>query len=223
VPVLERWSAARTKTLYSRDRFVAINRSISVKKSFIAHATIRTRDKCLDVGGTESDMNWDAIAAVSDAVGAIAVVVSLLYLSTQIRHGTKTAEDSAFRDIFATLTGHIDTMIEPPNREVILKGLSDYQSLAGEEKFTFDGVFVMLVTLVESTVISNAAELVKDETMENFGFYLRTRYFAYQGARDWWNDSKAIYIPELQTWFDQMIAKADPNSDFWGIKVPPNQ
>ena len=30
-------------------------------------------------------MNWDAISAISEAVGVIAVVISLLYLAFQIR------------------------------------------------------------------------------------------------------------------------------------------
>jgi len=34
-------------------------------------------------------MNWDAIGAVAEALGALAVVVTLLYLSTQIRQNSK--------------------------------------------------------------------------------------------------------------------------------------
>ena len=34
-------------------------------------------------------MNWDAIGAVGDAVSAIAVVVSLLYLATQVRQSNR--------------------------------------------------------------------------------------------------------------------------------------
>jgi len=34
-------------------------------------------------------MNWDAIGAVGEALGALAVVVTLIYLSTQIRQNSK--------------------------------------------------------------------------------------------------------------------------------------
>jgi hypothetical protein len=33
-------------------------------------------------------MNWEAIAAVGELIGALAVVVSIVYLSVQIRHNT---------------------------------------------------------------------------------------------------------------------------------------
>jgi hypothetical protein len=46
-------------------------------------------------------MNWDAIGALAETIGALAVVISLIYLAVQIRSGTKalrtTLRDSAFR------------------------------------------------------------------------------------------------------------------------------
>ncbi len=42
----------------------------------------------------EGIMNWDAISAVGEIVGALAVVVSLIYLAAQIRQNTKVARAS---------------------------------------------------------------------------------------------------------------------------------
>lgn len=39
-------------------------------------------------------MNWDAIGAISEAVGALAVVVTLAYLATQIRYAKVAAGDA---------------------------------------------------------------------------------------------------------------------------------
>ena len=39
-------------------------------------------------------MNWDAVGALSEAVGAITVVVTLAYLATQIRYAKVAASDS---------------------------------------------------------------------------------------------------------------------------------
>ena len=48
-------------------------------------------------------MNWDAISAVSDAVGAAAVVVTLAYLAIQIRQNTQ-LNASALRQSFYDYT-----------------------------------------------------------------------------------------------------------------------
>lgn len=37
-------------------------------------------------------MNWDAIGAIEEIIGALAVVISLVYLATQIRQNNKLAQ-----------------------------------------------------------------------------------------------------------------------------------
>lgn len=39
-------------------------------------------------------MNWDALAAIAEALGAIAVLTSLVYLATQIRQNTRMIKSS---------------------------------------------------------------------------------------------------------------------------------
>ncbi len=46
-------------------------------------------------------MNWDAIGAIGEISGAIAVVATLLYLSKQIRQNSRSVEISALRDTTA--------------------------------------------------------------------------------------------------------------------------
>jgi len=43
-------------------------------------------------------MNWDAIGAIGETIGAIAVVVSILYLAIQIRSNTRATKASASFD-----------------------------------------------------------------------------------------------------------------------------
>jgi hypothetical protein len=46
-------------------------------------------------------MNWDAIGAVGEIIGAVAVVVSLVYLASQLRQANEIARQSAYRDFQA--------------------------------------------------------------------------------------------------------------------------
>jgi hypothetical protein len=159
-------------------------------------------------------MNWDLVAAVSEVVGAFAVVLSLLYLATQIRHSTKTTEDAAFRDVFSALTVQWASMVEGPNADVMLKGLDDFKSLCARDKYVFDGLMAGFVTLAESTILSHDAKFISDETMDNWGCLVRTRYLPYKGWRDWWRESKEIYHPHAQVWFDRQLEKTDEAADF---------
>lgn len=48
-------------------------------------------------------MNWEAISAISEVVGAVAVVVSLIYLALQIRQNTKVVRGTTLDSITDTL------------------------------------------------------------------------------------------------------------------------
>jgi hypothetical protein len=44
-------------------------------------------------------MNWDAIGAIAEAVGALAVIITLVYLTFQLRQNTKAIEHSTSRGV----------------------------------------------------------------------------------------------------------------------------
>ena len=163
-------------------------------------------------------MNWDAIGALGEIVGAAAVVFSLVYLSIQIRLGAQATQDSATRDIFIAITSHLGVMSDPANTATLLKGLIDFDALEPAEKMTFDKLMTGFVTLAESIFISAGARIVEDEQTENFAFYLRTRYFAYPGAHRWWEGAKGTFGVAAQDWVERQLRESDLDSDHWNIK-----
>ena len=44
-------------------------------------------------------VNWEAIGAIGEIVGAIAVVLTLFYLAAQIRHSSKLARNTAMQEV----------------------------------------------------------------------------------------------------------------------------
>ncbi len=78
-------------------------------------------------------MNWDAIGAVADAIGAVVVVVTLIYLTIQIRQNTKAIEHSTDRAVFDDAFKWMYTLIEDPDiAELYIAGMK------GEEQTTSD-------------------------------------------------------------------------------------
>jgi hypothetical protein len=163
-------------------------------------------------------MNWDAIGAIGEVIGAIAVVLSLIYLSFQIRHSTKAWGDASFRSVVDSTGDQIRAMIEPSNRGIVLKGLGDYRSLGSKEKFVFDGELLQLLVVAESSSVAHAAELVQEQLLEDWRYSLSTRYFPYRGFSEWWVSARGDCGLQFQKWIDGGIAKADRESGIWGIK-----
>ncbi len=57
-------------------------------------------------------MNWDAISAVSEIVGAVAVVISLIYVAAQIRQNTKMMRTAAKQSLTEASQNLIYTAID---------------------------------------------------------------------------------------------------------------
>jgi hypothetical protein len=56
-------------------------------------------------------MSWDALAAIAEALGAVAVLASLVYLATQVRQNTQMMKSSIRQQLTAT------------SQDVIFKGI----------------------------------------------------------------------------------------------------
>ena len=67
-------------------------------------------------------MDWDAAGAVGEILGAVAVLLTLLYLAAQIRQANKMAHFETTREIMAQFNAcnHL-IATEPTIREVLLK------------------------------------------------------------------------------------------------------
>jgi len=163
-------------------------------------------------------MNWEAVGAAAELLGAIGVIASLLYLATQIRQSTRTAEDGALRGMVAAINHQLHEMLTPENLAVLLSGFSEYEKLDGSATFRFDSLIAGYLNIIESSINSNQAMLLADDTMENWGYYVRTRFLAYGGTLTWWEEAQGYFSPEMREWMKIQIACTDMDSDIWGIK-----
>ena len=102
-------------------------------------------------------MNWDAIGAIGEIVGAIAVVATLLYLARQTRVTGK-ATVSASRSASAMAIAELDREIarDPQLAQVFLKStqseIADYDDL---EWLRFTGFARSLIGLIEEQYVQS--------------------------------------------------------------------
>ena len=163
-------------------------------------------------------MNWEAMGAIGETLGAAGVIVTLVYLAVQIRDSNRVAEDASFENKLALGIASIHEMIKGEHGNVVMKGLLYYDELRGREKLIFDNVMNSWFTVIALALFSRDRDLMDDESTENLSFTLRTRFFPYSGIHAWWSESKGLFRPEARQWFEQEMAKADMESDFYGTK-----
>ena len=76
-------------------------------------------------------MNWEAISAIGQIVGALAVVVSLIYLATEIRSNARSARQLSLESV-NRWAGPIGIRIYA---ELWIRGLNDFESLESGDRW----------------------------------------------------------------------------------------
>ena len=83
-------------------------------------------------------MNWDAISAISQLVGSLAVVLSVLYLAVQVHQSTRVAKLAMQDAAAAALRDVTKPFMENAELERIWRvGLEDIGALSVEERARF--------------------------------------------------------------------------------------
>lgn len=95
-------------------------------------------------------MNWEAIAAIAELAGALAVVISLVYLASQVRSGTRTLKTTTRDSSFVSLMDFNHAVMSDPDLAYIFQvGCHDYDALEERERARLVHVFYSFFKMFE--------------------------------------------------------------------------
>jgi len=99
-------------------------------------------------------MNWDAIGAIGEIVGAVAVVISLLYLALQMRQNNKLVERNAVKEVIAERAEYNKFVASSPElSELYWKGMSNPEQLSEAEWLRYLSLFAPMARQLEASFI----------------------------------------------------------------------
>jgi len=90
-------------------------------------------------------VNWEAVGALGEIIGAAAVVVSLIYLASQIRAQNREARAAAVHQVMHEYSEMISRLHEPEMADVWVRAHEDFGSLSPPERLRF--VVYMMVAM----------------------------------------------------------------------------
>ncbi len=142
-------------------------------------------------------INWEAIAAIAGLLGAIGVIVTLIYLSTQIKQNNKQLRGEATTAVYEyqrTLTQMLSADTEL--YKIALRGNEDLNSLTEWEKQRFT-----LWCLHETGMWEMCHKLYKQGALNEALYYGKVKYWlqlhSSPGRRDWWNTHAVMLSDEF--------------------------
>ena len=79
-------------------------------------------------------MNWEAIAASGEMLGGLVVMVSVVYLATQVRQGNRHAQAAAEADLTSSMNQILkDWVTDEKTIATIQRGFDDFHALTKAE------------------------------------------------------------------------------------------
>ena len=154
-------------------------------------------------------MNWDAIGASSELVGAIAVVVTLVYLALQVHQNTRVLRSQGLQSAIEKYLCNIDNVTKSPaEAEIFRRGLNDFESLPPGEQGSFHSQMHSLLHGFNNVWNLHKAGLLPDfELVAMRGLFVS--HLICPGAQSWWNSFKDVPPPHLVEYLDDAIGEAD--------------
>lgn len=83
-------------------------------------------------------MSWDAVGAIAETIGALAVLATLAYLALQIRQNTRSTDSAVLQGMWDNLQAlQLALSQDPDLARLVIKANREYESLTPEEALRF--------------------------------------------------------------------------------------
>ena len=120
-------------------------------------------------------MNWEAVGAIGETVGALAVVISLVYLATQIRNQNKESKLAAVHEILVAFRESIQVFTSVELGKTLSKANEDWSSLSDAEVLNLLSGLLPMMRLWEEAFIQNQNGRLENRIWKG----INTAYSAY--------------------------------------------
>ncbi len=147
-------------------------------------------------------MNWDAVGAIAEIIGAVAVVATLLYLAVQIRQANRQDLLGSFQHLHDTVNSFCRMISESEHLAGIIgRGRESYDDLSDEDRMRFDHVHFQLLNIIESHLFQSRQAGTdahyRDWAMQNLAEIARA-YFEFPGTIVFWKSAEPFFDADVR-------------------------
>ena len=160
-------------------------------------------------------MNWDAIGAVGEILGATAVVATLIYLARQMQQEARADTAETMGSWLADYNGIVlDILRDPDVAQILRQGLTDFEQLSRNDQMRFHAW--MVPHLLNAQVLwfqlndGIMHRQIADQILTFNAMMLKTN-----GGSYWWSTARVIWRPEFVEHIDKLIEDLSPITEIW--------
>lgn len=154
-------------------------------------------------------VNWEAVQAVTEILGLIGVVVSLIYLVVGIRANTRALMRTEVRDMQANSTAAFYAVANDGElSEILIRGFKSSDDLNEVEYYRFSVALLGYLTALEQAFVARRSNLYFDEDLRPLEANIYS-LLAPAGAKKWWSTRRAHFTLNFQEIVDKILSQPD--------------
>jgi hypothetical protein len=151
-------------------------------------------------------MNWEAMGAIAESVGAVGVIVTLLYLSRQVRNNTKALRVQSYDAIQHQFREWNSPFYNDPDLvKQFVTQLEDIESLDALGQHHAVHIFYDFFKMAENLHYQYRQGMI-DEGMWSGWRTLFENYMSAPGSEWYWRRRPDFFAPEFQEWVEETLA-----------------
>ena len=156
-------------------------------------------------------MNWEAIGAIGETIGALAVVVTLAYLAVQIRQNNDLLRSGSRQ---ALVTNDITSLsVNMRNADVFAK-FAEMGELSAEEQMQLSFIFALDLRNREFEYFQYKNGLLDEETWLAYRHVILINHASELGRKWWDRVGRGIVDPGFAKLVDELLVDAEPDDTY---------
>lgn len=154
---------------------------------------------------------------MGEIAGAIAVLITLLYVARQIRQSNRQNLLGAYQHTIDSMNSVCTLASQNPELgAIVLSGRQSYESLDSVERFQFDHFHFHILNIIESHLYQSEQTALDEEyrnwARENLELIVQA-YLDFPGTRSFWKNAGQFAPPAVRTLVSASLSEAKVDTD----------
>lgn len=150
-------------------------------------------------------MNWEAIGAVGETVGALAVIASLIYLAIQVKHANSLGRSSARQAVSQMNIDTLGASLDPQVLSIASMKATAGDELSAEEYSNYIRWIWMRLRVLENAYYQHLAGLLDYNEWQGHSMHLITHLGPGSIAGSIWETASRAYSKDFVAEVDRIL------------------
>lgn len=153
------------------------------------------------------------LSSLAEIIGAIAVVVSLFYVASQIRQNTRAVKSATAQSVHEHYASWYHLLANDGElSQIVVNGLKDYSSLSETDKARFVATFMAFLSYSQNAFFKWREHALSEELWSGWELLMMNLVSA-PGGRSFWKERGYIFGEEFREYVENDIMNREPHPE----------